>query len=144
MKKEELLEILSQGVDYWNNWRQSNPSIEINLDDTSLENFKVLDGIDFSNASLINTEFYSNSLIGSNFTNANLELVIMRDVDCSVVNFFGANLNLANIQNAKLIGADFTFVNSDMATIKKCDLTGAILSDWIEATLIQYKGENIM
>jgi uncharacterized protein YjbI with pentapeptide repeats len=144
MGKNELIDILAQGVKVWNEWRKENKNIKIDLDDSDLSRIRNLQGVDFSNASLVNTSFYSNNLANANFSNANLELVIMRDTNCEQANFLNAILNLSNLQSVNLVGANFTNAVSGMATFKKCDFTGAIISNSIKLTLNQYSDQNIV
>ena len=83
---EKQLDILKQGVDVWNKWREDNLDVMIDLRDADLRN-AILSGADLSNLTL-NTAF-----IGANLSGANLT---------------GASLSSANLNNAILDDADFT------------------------------------
>lgn len=145
MANEEHRNILRQGVAAWNIWRERNPHIVPNLDDSTVAFYSSdpdLSHINFRGASLINTQFENAKLIGADFRETNLELLIMKKSDCSGADFSLANLNLANIQTTNLTNADFTGATSIQATIKNCDLTGAKLSPLIKVTLLEYSGLN--
>jgi hypothetical protein len=71
MANQEQLDVLKQGVEVWNEWRERNPDVQIDLRSAILVevNFAhaVLSGADFTNAILIGVDF-----TGANLTNTNL------------------------------------------------------------------------
>ena len=86
MAKTEHVDLLSSGVEAWNEWRQNNPHVEPDLGDVNLQHAK-LSGVDFSKATL---------------SRANL-----RDAELSKCSFRGARLDYADFRNAVVADTDF-------------------------------------
>ncbi|MEG4585178.1 pentapeptide repeat-containing protein [Microcoleus sp. MOSTC5] len=106
MEKQEFLDLLKQGVDSWNFWRQKNLDVEVDI--SYIRFRRDFSGIDFSGV----------NLSGSDFS----------EVDISRANFNGANLSGANLSEAQLIEADLTDANLSKANLSEADLTDANLS----------------
>ena len=66
MANREQLIILRQGSDIWNEWRQQNPSIEINL------SYINLTGADLSYANFLYTNLTEANLSGANLSETDL------------------------------------------------------------------------
>lgn len=129
MAKQEQIDILQQGVETWNQWRQEHPDIQpdlqkvyfrkadlrgINLRDARLDDSN-LSVADLSDANLSGSQIYRSALLGTNLTRANLSRASL-----SGVNFRDANLSRANLSEADLFAADFSWAN-----FSETDLTGA-------------------
>src|SRR6266536_841925 len=99
MANQEHLDILTQGVRIWNEWRKQHP--EVQQPDLRSANLSEVD------------------LKGANLSKANLG-----GADLRRANLGGADLNGANLYEANLGGADLTSAN-----LTSVDLTGANLSD---------------
>ncbi len=122
MVNEEHLEILKQGVEKWNEWREKNPEIKPELAEANLVN-KDLSGIKLSEA----------DLSGANLNRANLERADLSNANLSVVYLGRAMLNEANLREANLSGAnlewtDLINVNLSRADLSKAYISGADLS----------------
>jgi uncharacterized protein YjbI with pentapeptide repeats len=115
MANPEHLEILRQGVDAWNHWRDESPETRPDLSGVDLATADLFDahlnGTDFSGTNLFRTDLKVADLIGARFTGANL---------------FGSDLRKARLGHANLQEADL----SD-ADITAADLEGADLSNTI-------------
>lgn len=105
MAKESYLEILKQGVDVWNQWREDNPDIK----------HPDLSWADFSGANLYWVNLKGADLTWSNFSNCELVLADMS----------GADLTRATLKDANLTKADFTNATLDSATLIGANLTRA-------------------
>src|SRR6266700_2913700 len=107
MANQEHLDILKQGVDAWNAWREQHPEV--------LPDFSVAD---LSKAYLREVNFYGAYLYGSYFYVANLRNANLRGAYLS-----GAKLNWANLS-----GADLSWANLSQADLRGADLSRADLS----------------
>jgi hypothetical protein len=120
MVNEEHLEILTQGFQKWNKWRQENPNIKIAFNDVDEEFFKA----NCSGYNLSNVDFINSSLYESDFSKA----------DLSNVNFSGADLSRTNLYLARLIGANLSGVkltgaNLNKTNVKEVQLRESILGN---------------
>ncbi|MEM8675879.1 MAG: pentapeptide repeat-containing protein [Cyanobacteria bacterium P01_G01_bin.67] len=131
MADENHLEILQQGIKFWNEWRSDNPKIEpnfrdVNLRDTDLRGADLrsadLRGADLSGADLSGADLYEADLVGANLVGANLDGA---DLYCSYLD--GANLKAANLSVANLRGADLRGAILSIANLKGADLRGVDL-----------------
>ena len=125
MANQEQLEILKQGVEVWNKWREENLSTKINL---SYADLREAD-LGFANLSEANLGFAD--FTGANLGEANLGRAIL------ICTFDSANLRKASLRNsnltvASLREADLSGSNLTHASLIETDLKGAQL---IEAEL---------
>jgi len=151
MANEEQLEIFQRGVDEWNEWRENNPDIEVDLSNIRLirENdihdvFRVqriensflhvgdLTAANLNHANLSGSDFSEADLEHASFIEANLEKVNLARVNLSEANFAGARLIKANLTGANLYSADFSNANLrgailDGASLMDAHLNGADL-----------------
>lgn len=128
---KKQLDILDQGVDAWNKWREENPDVEIDLCGANLV-LRKLDGIDFHKADL---------------RGANLSGSLLRKVYINHANFDSANLSYANLSEtscndvifdrAELIQTRFCDTILDQVNFNNANLMGANLrrSELIEVNL---------
>jgi uncharacterized protein YjbI with pentapeptide repeats len=72
LANEQHINILSQGVDAWNRWRETNPNIQPDLRRANLAN-RDLAGANLSNANLDYAQLTSVNLIGANLNGADLQ-----------------------------------------------------------------------
>jgi hypothetical protein len=136
MANQEQLDILKQGVKFWNQWRKENPGVQIDLSYAELNNAN-LNHIDFSGARLYEVNLKRSSLIGVDFGGANLsharlqetllldariQSANLRDARLRSANLTGANLSGSDLRGAVLSGADFSRTD-----LTNADLSGAIL-----------------
>lgn len=83
------LDILKRGVGDWNEWRQSNPSVEVDLERA-----------DLSYAQLVEANLSEANLWYANLSGADLTRADLTDADLT-----GADLTDADLTDAKLKGA---------------------------------------
>jgi len=122
MANEQHLNILSQGVKFWNTWRQENPMINPDLSNSDLKK-KDLTGIDLSFANLQNVD-----LSDADLTNANLERANVKNGYLEGVSLGEAFLNHADFEGADLVRAFMIYCSLKGANLKKVDLAMAILA----------------
>ena len=159
MANQEHLDILKQGVDAWNKWREKHPHYrpylrEINLflqDPYAEENFI------YRENHLYNFELRGVDLSGINFReanlrNANLEKVILRRADLEGADLTKASLRGARLEQALLFRSKFNEAELiqaklDQARIIASDFRGAVLSlatiREAELDLVDLRGANL-
>jgi hypothetical protein len=107
MANPEHLEILKQGVRWWNKWREEQPEITPDL----------------NGAYLIGAE-----LDGAHFSGADLSSAVLVEADLSYADLRAADLSHAHLSDAKLIGAHLGEVRFRYARLRYADLRGANFS----------------
>ena len=113
MANEEHIEILKQGVEAWNRWRQQNGDTRPDLQGAALSEFE-LTGINFSRA----------NLGGANLVGATLDKAVML-----VATLFNANLGAADLSEANLAGANLSNANLRRAKLARSSLYDAVLTE---------------
>jgi uncharacterized protein YjbI with pentapeptide repeats len=97
MADQVQLDILLQGVEVWNEWREQNPTTIANLTRTDLSGALLtnanLTRALLANASLIEAGLSGADLIGANLNGANLSGANLSKVDLTGANLSGANLS---------------------------------------------------
>jgi uncharacterized protein YjbI with pentapeptide repeats len=137
MEKQEFLDLLEQGVDSWNFWRERNFDVEVDL---SKINFTGdFSGINLSGVNLSGSNFSEVDLSGANLTGAdlsgaNLSEAQLIDTDLSEADLSKANLSEAYFAEAKLnganlVGANLTKAHLGNANFNSADLSGANLRE---------------
>ncbi len=108
----EHLEILKQGVEVWNKWREDNPGIAPCLSGANLQNADLqkanLSGLDLRKATLYGADLAQADLTETNLNRANLVKANLVEADLSGANLHWADLTWANLGGANLYGADLT------------------------------------
>jgi uncharacterized protein YjbI with pentapeptide repeats len=142
MANKEQLDLLKQGVEVWNQWRQENPDIRPDLEEADLRG-AVLSGANLSNAYLSQANLGGTHLNEADLSRAQLAMAYLsganlKNVDLSRAglalaylvgaNLSGANLSYANLTEANLSGADFSRTNLFNARLKFANLHGTNLS----------------
>jgi uncharacterized protein YjbI with pentapeptide repeats len=117
MANQEQVELLKQGVDGWNKWRQEKTDVKIDLSRADLREA---------------------NLWRAHLRKANLALADLSKADLRVANLRGANLRGANLRGAILNGSGLRDADLKGADLKDVNLVGADLSeaDLGEANLI--------
>lgn len=121
MAKKQHLEHLDRGVDYWNQWRESNPKVRPNLVAAELTG-RDFQGIDLSDAILIDVDLSDADLEDGNLSGADLSGAKLVDVDLT-----GARLVNAELSGADLRRADLTKANLTEASLRNANLYQAVL-----------------
>jgi len=119
MANKEHLEVLIQGTDVWNAWREQHPELQPDLSEPPAirRNFTI---------TTIRAD-----LSGANLSFANLSRAILEEVDLSDADLSGANLSGANLFKADLSGADLSGADLSGADLSGANLSGADLSEAI-------------
>ena len=155
MPNQEHLDILYQGTQAWNKWRQQNPDTRPDLSAADLKGFKpiepgldeleaLLDSLslnlsevnlrdaDLRQAKLSHADLSRSDLSGARFDNADLGWADLGGTSAS-----NASFKQANLRNAKLIGSFFEFAHLNQADLNNTDFWNARLfgADLSEATL---------
>jgi uncharacterized protein YjbI with pentapeptide repeats len=111
MANPEHLEMLKQGVEVWNKWREKDRPIAYLLDLYDL-------WPDLSGADLSGTYPFHKNLIGADLSEANLTRANMSEADLSEANLTRANLSEANLTRANLSGASLRDTNFTETTLQ--------------------------
>lgn len=163
MANPEHLEILKQGVEVWNRWREENPDVQPDFTKSDLRG-KIFNGVNFSNANLREANLSAAYLREADLNRADLSQADLRGVKLWAANLSGANLYRAllyeavlgytNLENANLNSAEgLDFVKHrgpssiDIDSIKRSEgqisatfLQGCGLKDWeIEAVKLYHR-----
>jgi len=148
MASEQHINLLRQGFEVWNLWRQENPQVIPELkgaDLAKLNLFKVdLSKTDLSEVNFSGTSLYRANLSGANLYKANLNTTIIQETNLSGASLIEANLenntfpqtnfHRANFYRANLAGTkfyqstdisetNFSFANLSRADFGKLDLS---------------------
>ena len=147
MEKQEFLDLLQQGVDSWNFWRERNLDVEVDLSEINFSgdfsginfsevnlsgsNFSELDlsGANLSGADLSGTNLNEAQLIDTDLSKANLSKANLSEAYLADANVCGANLVGANLKEAHLADANFSDANLSGANLSKAYLVGTDLGD---------------
>jgi len=119
---QQYLNMLKQGVPFWNEWRAKHPEVEPNLSDANFNN------TDLSDANLSRINLDKATLRGANLRRANLSDATLREADLSDANLSDANLSNADLHGAKLITASLVRTNLNGANLTNCSIYG--VSAW--------------
>jgi hypothetical protein len=133
MANPEHLEILKQGVQIWNRWREENPDIRPDLSEMNLI------GANFNGADLSHADLTGTYLGGADLNGVNLNRADLNGADLIGANLIGADLSEASLVRTDLIGSDLSKANLHRAKLTNAKLSGAILSEvnLSESDLIQ-------
>lgn len=125
MANKQHLDILSQGVDAWNRWRERNPGIRPDLSKANLSNRNLI-GVDLSNANLDDARLTSVNLTKANLNEADLQWADLGPTPLKrgENTLVPTNLTDAKLVETRLIGATLIY-----AQFTRADLTGAQLWD---------------
>jgi uncharacterized protein YjbI with pentapeptide repeats len=126
MANSEHLEILKQGVEKWNQWRDANPEILPDLSGTDLRRAN-LEYANLSNANLSQTNLRHAILLQADLSRANLTDACLRRADLAEADLSHADLGRAILHRASL-GSSLLFnANLSAANLCRADLTQAKL-----------------
>jgi len=133
MANPEHLEILKQGVEAWNEWREENNDVKPDLSEAELggENLKE---VDLQSAILIRANLDGADLESANFERADLRVTHLReaclnDAYLYEVDLLGGDLRGSKLRNAVLEGANLTSADIRGAVLTGAQLVGTNLYD---------------
>lgn len=140
MANQKQLDILKQGVEVWNKWRQEiweeNLDIEIDLSKAELNGSNLqgayLSGANLMGAKLKRANLWRVDLSGAALENADLTGANLREAELLTANFTGANLAEAylvgaNLKGAELLGTNLTGTNLTEANLKGANFAHSIM-----------------
>jgi hypothetical protein len=137
MANQEHLNILKQGVEVWNQWREEHGHIRPNFSRASLgfpEFYRFnlsnanLSNADLSGASFDGAHLYRTNLSGSDLTVAYLTDVYLEEANLSNTNLFGAKITNVDLNNANLRGAKLNGAEISMANLEGADFSHSVVS----------------
>jgi hypothetical protein len=137
MANKKHLEILEQGVEQWNTWRDEKETITPDLRNADLRgadlSWAILAGTDLRGANLSGADLSSSILAGADLGDADLSKAWTSGADLTDVNLTGANLRGAimydaDLEGANLTGADLTDADLSCADLVETDLTNATIT----------------
>jgi hypothetical protein len=115
-------EKLREGVEVWNEWRESNPDVAVDLSEADLSRE------DLSKAHLSDADLSRAKLSGANLSQADLSTANLRDADVITADLSDANLSDAMLRGANLKWAYLIDANLSTADLRNADLSYAHLS----------------
>ena len=145
MANPEHLEILKQGAEAWNRWRQENPTVEIDFYEAKL--FRAnLRNVNLSEARLSRADFYNADLRGANLQGARvrrakLEKANLNNADLRKADFRKADFREADLSDAKLRDANLEQAQLVGANLERADLTNCFIYG-ISAWNVKLEGAN--
>jgi len=143
---DDQLNILLQGVDVWNSWRNAHPDVPVQLSEVDLRPEAILEypiyresgaslreinltGADLSHCHLEGADLYGARLEGACLLGANLEKAVLQaahlsNAVLSAANFQGATFTYADLRGAILQGANLKNVSLHQTDFRDADLRG--------------------
>ena len=123
---QEHLNLLKQGAEVWNQWRQEHSNIQPDLMGADLH------GVSFYGADLHDTKFCGADLSyaylgGARLNEADLRGAILKETNCSAATLWQADLRTALIEGVNLYRANLSGADLSQARFVRADLTETIL-----------------
>lgn len=109
MANSDHLSVLSKGVKYWNDWRESNPNIYPDL----------------SNSSIVGRPLRNINFKRTDLKHADLRFTLLSRADLSNAQLQGADLRGVSLRRAILTGADLTNAILRHVTLAECNIHNA-------------------
>lgn len=129
MADELHLELIEQGPEHWNRWREENPHIRPDLSGAYLFEAQLM-GINLGGADLSRACLIGANLKQANLYDANLQNAYANEVNLEDANLYNANLTRANLSEARLIQTNLSKTNAEGANLAAANLTGVCLESW--------------
>jgi uncharacterized protein YjbI with pentapeptide repeats len=125
MANPEHLQLLKQGVEAWNQWRDQHRDIKPNLRGANLIE------VDFPRANLTGAVLIGATLVGATLTRADLTGAILAGADLTGAILAGATLTEADLTRAILIGANLIGAILTRADLTRADVSEAALYETV-------------
>jgi len=125
MANKKQLEVLNQGVNAWNKWREGNPRTKIDLTQSELKGAE-LAGADLSSVDLSSADLSGAILLAANLQNANLSGSNLRDTNLVDANLCETKLYDANLGRADITGANFRDAKLGLTVFGNVDLSKSL------------------
>lgn len=121
MAKQEQLDLLQEGIEAWNSWREQHKEVAIDLSQFHFTTVNMrganLREAKFSDSKLFFGDFREADLRGARFVFAMLRYTDFSQADLSGAEFINADLVEATLINTKLVGTDLRGANFMRATL---------------------------
>ncbi|MEM9542437.1 MAG: pentapeptide repeat-containing protein [Cyanobacteria bacterium P01_E01_bin.42] len=134
MANEEQLARLQRSVKEWNQWREENPSVRVNLINANLRSANLINAdlinINLNDANLINGNLSYGNLSYGNLSYGNLSHANLININLSEANLSSSNLRSADLINANLVNANLTAIQALNTNFEGTNLTGTYIQDW--------------
>lgn len=127
MAHQVQLDLLKQGVETWNTWREQHKTIHINLSEAPLGGMN-LSGANLSGAHLHKTDLGGAHLHKTDLSDANLYEANLKGARLFETDLSGAQLSKAELSGALLNKADLSEANLSEANLSGANLSGADLT----------------
>jgi hypothetical protein len=131
MANIEHVEILKQGVEIWNLWRDEHRSVQPDLHGLNLRGIDLsganLREVNLLEANLQGADLRWSDLIKANLFECDLSGAQLFSADLTRANFVRANLFRANLCRARLHNANLSRANLSRANLEEADMSKAIL-----------------
>ncbi len=139
MANEEHLELINQGVDAWNKWRDAFGRKPLSIDEILAIPRPDLSGAYLFGKNLNKANLSDADLSGAYLFRANLSSANLYRASLSKAIFYEAKLRRANLNEASLISADFIRAEFREADLRAANLSEANLgsADLFRANLIE-------
>src|SRR5215217_3922941 len=137
MADQTHLEILRQGLDAWNLWREQYPAIKPDLSEADLKwqpygpysrDVSRLSGRNFSRTNLSEADLSGAYLSKADLSEADFSKADIGGLDLSGLDLHGLDLSGKNLSGKNLSGADLSEADLSEANLSEADLSGANLS----------------
>lgn len=116
--KDELITLLIENVEEFNNYIEENIDNGIDLTE-----------VDLSNISVSDANFHNIDLSSTTFSDAHLTNVKFENCDLSSADFTRSNLEECNFNGSILNGTDFSYATVSYCNFNEADMAGAILQE---------------
>lgn len=126
MANQEHLEILKQGLEKWNAWRNAYPEIRPDLYSSGLL-IVDLSNLDLSGFNLSNSDLIGTNISNSNLSHTNLRAANLLSANLTKTNLYAANLSEAYLGKANLCGTDLREADLDAANFNEAILSNTEL-----------------
>lgn len=143
MANPEHVEILKQGAEVWNEWREENPDVKILIEDAELKSIN-LAGVNLSGIGLSSVKFYDAELNDANFDESSLVGVNFKYSNLDYVRVTNAYLYECNINICPLYKAEFayaTIFNSYFRNTRliEVNFSSAMIGACVFSNVVMYK-----
>jgi uncharacterized protein YjbI with pentapeptide repeats len=133
MANQEQLEILKQGDEVWNKWREENPDIVIDLS-----------GVDLRGTTLRKMNLRGANLTGTKLSNVKISSAMLIEANLSFTRLDSANLSNANLIEATFFKTKLTGTNFYNVELGRTKIISSDLSEVMDLEFIKHFGPSYL